>query len=61
MRTSIFRIEAAMEGRIASLRAQLGLPPEEPPPPDKATVARNLKTALRTAGARKRGQRKPGQ
>jgi len=61
MRTSIFRIEAAMEGRIASLRAQLGLKPEEPPPPDKQDVAKQLKSTLRIIGARKRGNRKPGQ
>jgi hypothetical protein len=61
MKTSIFRIELAMDAWLKRKRAEAGLSPEESSPPDKATVAQNLKTALRTAGARKRGNRKPGQ
>lgn len=55
MQTSIFRIEAAFAGRVELLRAQLGLPPEAPPKPDKAAVGRQLKQTLRAIGAHKRG------
>lgn len=57
MQASIFRIELAMDGLIRRKRAEAGLPPDEPPAPDKAAVGNQLKQRLRAIGAVIRGRK----
>lgn len=55
MATSIHRIDLAMVGLLKRKRAELGIAEDEPPP-DKAEVAKSLKSTLRAHGATKKAK-----
>lgn len=55
MATSIHRIDLAMAGLLKRKRAELGITEGEPPP-DKAEVAKTLKSTLRAHGATKKAK-----